>query len=135
MENTNRVSECLRALLDTSEAKEAYKILRSCVRHSTRFDKKYADLFDLYSHLLHAVESLTDDTKTQTELTQRLEEGLNLIKKCAIDYINGQAFPHAHGLSIYFDRKKLDASYLTTHWAQNTQWLSFLEKYHTFSKV
>lgn len=129
-QNTNRIAQTLSTLLQNDLTTKCYKAIRSCVRHCTSFDKKYIDMFHFYVNLQQRLQDICPSNTEQKYLDELLEEGLSIITKSVIDNVFGPDYPNCHGLSIYFDPKRIDESYRTTVWANESQWLKFLETYH-----
>ena len=132
--NANRIAEILSRIIEQNPNRNTYHYIQSSARKCTCFAKKYIDLFHFYQNLQKNLDHLLIDELTKETVHELLEEGLNIISRSVIDYVYGNIYPESHGLSIYFDYKHMDSTYPTTLWAQETQWLSFMQKYYELKK-
>jgi hypothetical protein len=134
--NIKNLATCLRyglAHQKEKSVKEAVRLSRH-KKHCIRFNEpSYLDLGCLYENFLKNVPlcSLEDvDTELfKEELTKILHEGLKLIKKAVKANEVGSKHERASGISIYFPEFIIHKSYKNNSFAQNTQWLTFLQEY------
>ncbi len=63
------------------------------------------------------------------ELKNLLISGMNLIEDSVIANVTGPDMKDAKGVSIYFPKDKIHDSYYLTNFANNGDWVSFLEKF------
>lgn len=86
----------------------------------------YTDIDSFYEALTNELDTVTQDQDIQ-ELKLLLRNGRTVIKQLVIANTTGTAMTQAHGVSIYFPQHRIDHSYRKTLFAQETEWLSFLD--------
>lgn len=134
-ENINNISQTLSEFLNLQKNQSVSNALSDVSADTTRFDEPaYADLYDWYANILHKISQFTCVKKADTDrLTLRLtllaKKGLELVKQSVVGAVQGTYFSQAHGMLIYLPERYIDKTYLTTQWAQQTNWLSFLRTY------
>lgn len=131
--NLDFVSRLLMRLLHGTDKDAVYEAMWESTANNNAncFDEKaYIDLGTFYSTLIEKLEGAQMESRfTRRLLSLILRLGLRRISNCVIDQVTGDYFDHCCGLSIYFDQNEIDATYKTTHWAQNTWWLDLLNLY------
>lgn len=100
--------------------------------HSIEFEKgKYIDLYSFLDHLKRSIKrSAQTKNALFMSLTKTVENCLLQLSKSVIISRIGPALSGTGGLSIYFPRQPIHHSYEKTKFAQDTQWLSFINFYH-----
>jgi len=91
----------------------------------------YLDMAAVYANLvteLSKPEAEVLNAETVAALKIVLMQGQELINKLVTAKALGSAVKNMHGMSFYFPRNRIEASYLTTPFAQETAWLSFLQE-------
>lgn len=91
----------------------------------------YLDLWSVYTNLLAELESpeaATLNAAMVATLKQLLMQGQDCIKAAVVANAIGTAVSSLHGISIYFPRNRVEESYLTTPFAQETTWVDFLKE-------
>lgn len=108
--------------LKTSRAKNA------CTHFS---EPSYIDFDHFLKNVYEQIPSMTINY-TKQGIKDNLRNSINAtraaIKTCVLSSINGRNVPHAKGLSIYFPLYFIDRTYYKTTFAQETKWLSVLQK-------
>jgi hypothetical protein len=104
------------------------KARASCLQYST---PTYIDLHSLYTELVKQIDVLLgapkiSDTYCLRALRSLLVTGMDLITGSVIANTASSNLARSQGLSIYYPRYFIDASYPKTEFAQSNQWLEFL---------
>jgi len=112
----------------------ALKKIRQSGTQTKQFqDTDYIDLIHFYKSLQRHVKMFTAKTEqnksempTLQKLEKALETGIKTTSSCIIANSAGQRAKNAHGLSIYFPKGHIHASYSKNDFSQTTNWLRFL---------
>ena len=91
----------------------------------------YVDIYQLYENLLQLIDIQKQekvDCPAFTRVKALLSDGCNIINNMVIANCTGPAVTDAHGISIYFPYQHIDSSYPPSIFAQESDWLDFLEK-------
>ena len=98
--------------------------------------QSFIDLYSFYSILNNRLIERYKQSQNNVNLFQSVEKlksylsnGMKIIENSVIAKVSGRKFPGAKGLSIYFPRGNIDASYAKTEFAKNCLWLKFLKEY------
>ena len=129
--NIDSVSVACKAALAANgqNFKVAVKRARtSCLQYST---PTYVDLHSLYTELVKQIDGLLGTSKISDSyslrtLRQLLVQGMDLITASVIANTASSNLARSQGISIYYPRYFIDASYPKTQFAQENQWLEFL---------
>lgn len=101
----------------------------------------YIDLYVFYENVNMQIAELRKNVKTGSaygatldSLAQTLSQGLKIISQSIIANAVGAAASAAKGIAVYYldparNVHAIDESYLTTFFAQNSLWLSFIKEY------
>ena len=104
--------------------------LSSSPLYCTHFDDSaFIDLVDFYKNILIQLPAMRMTYNEIAQLKAYLLNGIRLIRQAVIMKAQGTKFPRASGLSIYLPQATIDSTYLTTYWAKNSKWISFLRNY------
>lgn len=132
-ENISRVAFLLQDFLKSNiiiKIKNLIKMSRN--RHlCTHFDEpEFIDLYHFYDNLLTNLAKIPEKTElNMAELNRELEQGKIMIQQSVLENMAGSAYPHAHGISIYFPEHIIHNSYRRSLFAKNTNWAVFLKTY------
>lgn len=88
----------------------------------------YCDLYQWYQLCMDAIGDYPV-THNSIRLQELLRQGMHLISTLVVAQCAGSVSEHAHGASIYFPLYKVNNSYPSTPFAQESVWLTFLQKY------
>ncbi len=142
------VMEC-----DSIDASQTKKIITNARKSSISFEMpQYIDLYSFYANVLQQIKKTTPKSslilsalhltskpaisaaykQALTTLSSTIEDGLTKISQIVLKKVAGRAYTAAQGLSIYFPTDgTIDPSYNDTLFAQNTNWMSFIQTFHS----
>ena len=133
IKNISRVAFLLQDFLKSNMTVKVKNLIKgSRNKHfCTHFDEpEFIDLYHFYENLLTNLAKFSNDTELNiAELKKELEQGKIIIKESVLENISGNAYPHAHGISIYFPEYIIHSSYRRSLFAQSTYWPIFLKTY------
>jgi hypothetical protein len=131
--NLNEVATLSKKLL--TENKAAFKALLINARMASPSmcqASYYLDLASVYANLLEELNkpeaAAVANAAAVAALKNVLAQGQELIKAVVAANVTGTAVQNMHGISFYFPRNVIDASYLLTPFAQETAWLGVLQE-------
>ncbi|MCK5633209.1 hypothetical protein KAH94_05635 [bacterium] len=136
MEDLTKNIDSVIALLKTclNEQPDYFKSLIASARNSCiRFCQMpaYTDIDNFYSNLLQYIEAESHDGdffNIFKQLKQLIDEGKKIIQKTVVANALGPVNKGAQGISIYFPLYHIDTSYYDCIFAQETNWLQFLQR-------
>ncbi|KKQ48565.1 MAG: Peptidase C11 clostripain [candidate division TM6 bacterium GW2011_GWF2_38_10] len=107
------------------------RVLLNAREHSPHMctSSYYRDLGTIYVNLLQELDACDEHVFNPgiiEDLKNTLVQGLALIKSFVAANLVGSAVTSFQGVSIYFPRNRIDASYVATVFGQETLWLSLL---------
>lgn len=101
----------------------------NCLQLSTPY---YVDLHSFLSELSKGLGALSFRNFKQTNVVQQLKNAIvmcqHIVEQTVIANNSGKCLSRAKGLSIYFPLGGIDASYVTTSFAQESLWLGFIKE-------
>lgn len=127
------------AKLNASQIKQA--VITARKKSLTFYYVDYIDLYAFYSNMSNQVSILRKNSKTDAAyvaaldtLNKTISQGMTLISKAIVANSVGSEDSAAKGIAIYYldpnrASSSIDASYLTTLFAQNSLWLNFVKQY------
>ena len=90
----------------------------------------HLDIIHFYSNLIVEIQKIVNTAPaTFNPIIKMLKDGIKVFSQMIASRVHGDAYPLAHGLSIYFPGDVLDDSYPTTQWGQNTDWVALIKQY------
>lgn len=135
-QDAHTIAQLLTEALKCQKNGTVKKAIRACRDKlaCTHFDEpSYIDLHHFYVNLDRHAGNFDVAHKEKTSLLARLKESINhacqCIQNCVIAKTTGSNLSLAQGISIYFPERKIHASYRTTSFAANNDWISFLTTY------
>ncbi|MFA5075036.1 MAG: clostripain-related cysteine peptidase [Candidatus Babeliales bacterium] len=130
--NLNSLIELGKKLMDNN--KELFKniIINTRKKCPSMCDASYyVDLGSVYANLyeeLNKPEITALNNEDINNFKNALLQNQNSLKSAVVGNVTGSAVKNFQGLSIYFPINRIDASYLTCPFAQETAWLKFLNE-------
>ncbi len=135
-ENLNDIASTLLNLISSHNKDRILrklKQIRSSYRHTTSFaNKSYIDMHHFYKSLLEKIELMDLELENTTQvntLKKLLSAGIALIEDAVTANTSSATLPNARGISFYYPTTNIHESYLKTEFAQNNQWINFIDKY------
>lgn len=87
----------------------------------------YVDVYNLCEEIVEQVkQDRFQEEHSYDAIIVLLKKIMSCVKSATVAKTGGPQVGHAHGTSIYFPRYTIDASYITTPFALNTDWLSLI---------
>jgi len=132
VDNVNNIADILSLQLKNKWAATARSTIQACTAYNTclSFDSVYIDLGQFYKNLLQNSSKFKFDKTTEQTFKQSLQMGISLFKKIIVANTTSSNYKQASGLSIYFDKSRIDPSYYNLYWTEhNPNWLQFLKSY------
>jgi hypothetical protein len=133
VDNCNAVAQVLTTQLKGKNKSTVKSTIKKCVTPSSclAFDEgTYIDLCQFYKNVLKNISGLKLSSSMSTQFKQMLNNGINLFSSIIKANVKSSNYGQANGLSMYFARYAVDASYYNLYWTEkNPQWLNFLKAY------
>lgn len=117
-----------------------HKIVIKARSGSIEFEEKYIDLKSFLKKVLLACNKLTTKSKSSGKgisldsIKEQTKKVLVLLKKTMLCQAGDQVNSFLGGLTLYYPRGSVHPSYLNTNFAQETEWLVFLQQHPFVSK-
>lgn len=131
--NCNAIAQFLTMQLKGKNKLAVKSTIKKCVSPSSclAFDEgTYIDLCQFYKNLLKNISGLKLSSAMSMQFKQMLNNGINLFSSIIKANVKSTNYGQASGLSMYFARYAVDASYYNLYWTQqNPQWMNFLKAY------
>jgi Clostripain family len=133
VDNCNSIAQFLISQLAGKNKLAVKSTIKKCISTTTcpSFDSGiYIDLCQFYRNLLKNISGFKLSLVSANQFKQLLNQGINLFTTIIKANVTSTNYKQAGGLSIYFSRYTIDASYYGLYWTENnSQWLNFLEAY------
>jgi hypothetical protein len=129
--NIHAVAQFLSILIKRNPG-PMYKIIHASSKNSyctAFYDPTFVDMHHFYANLLTNSTQMHLSSSDQATLTSLLEEGMNLMSQCVLNYANGVALTRARGISIYLPQSSCDPLYASLLWSKTIAWASFIKQY------
>lgn len=137
--NLNEVVALSKKLFDENKAIFTDLVIKARANSPSMCQASYyLDMAAVYANLvteLNKPEAEVLNAETVAALKIVLMQGQELITKLITAKALGSAVQNMHGMSFYFPRNRIEASYIATPFAQETTWLSFLQEIVTTPTV
>jgi len=136
IDNIHRLATLLLGTIDlqventVTLAIETSKDRKNCTSFS---EPSYIDLSDFYYNLRMTLPFMQLEPGHKSlidQLGRTLDAGIELIKQAVIANVCGKNLAHAGGISIYFPKKSIDASYEKTYFSRENAWGELLHHFN-----
>lgn len=138
LENIDLVKETINDIVNKTNQCKKYdiktmkNIIKKSRNSSLQFStRSYIDLHNFYTQFIKNLNYHKTNNNNFSKAINNLKNSLNLgiksIRAAIIAKTAGPNLAAAQGLSIYFPKGRIDQSYYKTKFAQETQWLNFIQ--------